>query len=173
MLPGFDAAPLKREFRRMVLKALSAPFSLVNGAMATTQSPGDNSTKLATTAYSDANAAVKIVFDTRNIALASGTQIIAGAGFTPRSVHISAIVTNTAKSSEGDSDGANHSAVGNNYNVIPGTSIYTAANAILLIQTGPDQASATVAFNSDGCVLTWTKFGSPTGTANLTFVFRR
>lgn len=182
-MTGFTVA-VGRVIRFVV--ATGASPSLVSGAAIDTQtganvllSPGDSGVLRATAANTveliGSSPAVrsKLVMATRDISLASGTQTIAGAGFAPSSVQVVAYVDATAKGSFGGlSDGTSHSCLGNYYNISAGTFIVS-NTGVIYIGDATNRAEAAIAFNSDGGVLTWTKTGAPTGTANISLLFQR
>ncbi len=174
--------PRYLRFTGALLLTQSATLNLPGGANITTVA-GDTAIAYPNAAangwnvvsYTPGTPAVKLVQSTRDISLASGTQTITGAGFTPRSVScVYAYVDGTGRGSiNGASDGANHSCLGNLTNVTPGTWAFSGNRVIYITNGAGAIAEATIAFNSDGGVLTWTKTGAPTGTANLSFLFQR
>jgi len=106
---------------------------------------------------------------TRDIATASGDQTLAGAGFTP-SAAIVIFSVDMVSGGIGIKSTTqtclitfyNSAAAG----VVGGTFINVG------VTTG-NNATAVLAFNSDGGVLTWTKTGTPTGTCNFTVFWIR
>jgi len=121
------------------------------------------------------SSACSVVQDTYAMNTASGNQTISGAGFTPTKVIILAVVDNTSAASWGFDDATTHAGF---YDSAFGTTS-TVYGTMTSASIGLYTTSATVnqvgyvsSFNSDGCVITWTRSVSvPAGTANLTFMF--
>lgn len=116
---------------------------------------------------------IKIVNSTRDIATASGTQAITGAGFKPAGCIIFATVSGGVVSSYGVDDGTTRAS----FRLNPTNLWYTdtATSIYLITATGPENSATAVvsSLDADGVTLTWTKNATPTGTASLTFVFWR
>jgi len=103
----------------------------------------------------------------------TGVQTVTGTGFTPKSVQIMMNIDSTKIISDGWTDG---SAMACRFYDVNGaiqlgsTGIIVAART----QTGVTESQAAfTSFTNDGMTMTWTKTGSPTGTANLFFKFSR
>lgn len=145
-----------------------------------TESPANNTTNAASTAYADAAAtAVAVAFKnggtTKDASDASTTQNIAhGLGKTPKQVKITAVVSasNQAASgflqnwrSETVYDGTTQSslstyqvtAAGGNFNTDTTFTLNTASSGVATTQVG------VVTFDATNIIITWTKTGSPTG----------
>ena len=115
----------------------------------------------------------KIVVVSYDISTANGNLAITGAGFAPESVIVYQTITNTPKWSigMGTKNDDNRNTVNNYLNNADNAaieqrlvSIYTSAN--------PDRAQASInSWDSNGITLAWTKTGSPTGTAVMSFMF--
>ncbi len=114
---------------------------------------------------------VQVQYD---IATADGDLAVTGAGFAPERVIVYQTVSNTPKwcfgmGTKADND---YRCTVNNYqnnadNAAPESqivSVYTAADPVI--------AQASIgSWDSDGITLAWSKTGSPTGTANMYFMF--
>ena len=100
---------------------------------------------------------------TRDMTAASGSQAVTGVGFTPRAiifvggvggVLMACAVVDSALTEGGVSyDNTNFSAPN--------------GNIVLRTSSGNNQAGVIASLDSDGFTITWTKAGSPTGTATL------
>lgn len=145
---------------------------LPSGTTATTQAASDNSTKIATTAFAQTAGRAKTGFFTRDVSTASGTQVITGIGFNPKSVDFNAFFSvggNTAAMSWGFDDGTtpvcSTNATGSFAPLLDDT------NSIDVINSGGNASTAKItAFGADGFTLTWVKVGSPTGTLTIQYV---
>lgn len=114
-----------------------------------------------------------MVSTTRDQSTASGSQAITGAGFRPRFAILFASEVSTAKLSIGVAFGTTSFCVYNNHNA-SSNQWSNNTNIATLIQSGSDFNTVTVSsLDADGCTLSWTKTGSPTGTANIRLVFIR
>ena len=110
---------------------------------------------------------------TRDLTLASGTQAITGVGFTSRAVVFFAVVpTVTGQTSWGFSDGTTHAVIEDQYVSVAGRNASIANLCISLLgPTASDRADASVStMDTDGFTLSWTKTGSPTGTATILYL---
>jgi len=113
---------------------------------------------------------VNVVSFTRLLSTASGTQAITGVGFRPRSIQIVANVINTSQICIGMSiAGGLEGCIRDRNSSVGGAGTYD--NIANLIWIGLDNTNynrATVtSFDDDGFTLTWTKFVTPTGTADI------
>jgi hypothetical protein len=111
-----------------------------------------------------------VVSFTRDLSLASGTQAVTGAGFTPKAVFIiGGQQSASASASNGISDGTTNRAFSTNGNAT--TTFWTPANDVITIYTSPtnpDRQRAVIAsMDADGFTLTWTKNNTPTGTGQF------
>lgn len=113
----------------------------------------------------------KIGTFTRDISVASGTQAITGLGFQPSSVIFFANIPDTATMSVGLDDGTNHYKVTNEHGATATLWYSGSADSITLILTGANYYTGLIsALGADGFTVTWTKTGSPTGTANIYYM---
>ncbi len=116
----------------------------------------------------------KIVYTTYDLTTATGTQAITGAGFAPKGVSIVANVDGGSRLSVtfNDSTIASGGFVDQNGDTA-GSYAYTTEAAVLRTDSANRQNATIQSYDSDGITLSWTKTGSPTGTANLGFYFER
>jgi hypothetical protein len=119
-----------------------------------------------------AKSAVKVVNGTFNVATASGTLSITGAGFRPTYYEIEmAVQSESGRWSRGKSDGASQHVT---YRNVATGLIGSTDTEVMLVQ---DVGGTTQhyfqhsAFTSDGVDLSTTKVGSPTGTINYSATF--
>lgn len=114
----------------------------------------------------------KIITFTRDISLASGTQAITGTGFTPRFVRfVMATTDNTSgRASWGEDDGTLRECV---YANGGGSSFGRSSTySIAAVNSGaPVYEGYVSAWGADGCTITWTRTGSPTGTLSVIAYF--
>ena len=126
--------------------------------------------------YSLINGTSVIVSSTYDISTATGTQAVTGAGFAPSSVIAYQTISNTAKWSVGmgtKSDNDYQCSVSNYLNTTTGV---TDEAYIVSVYTSniPDKAQATISsWDADGITLSWTKTGSPTGSAVINYMFMK
>lgn len=151
---------------------LSAAVSVSKGGTGLTSSGASRNVLTSNgSAWTSSAPKYKVVKTTYNTATASGTQTIPGAGFTPLGMRVTmGVVGETGRFSIGCSDGTTSSCTYRNV----ATGDFGQNSNVIVVQdvAGATQAFADfVAFTSDGCTLSWTKVGSPTGTVNLTFEF--
>jgi len=107
----------------------------------------------------------------RDLTTASGTQSITDTGFQPRLVFFLAGVTTTSAMSIGIDDGTNSFRIfdrnpdgANTYGTASGTSI------VLMTATSAYQTGVITSLNSNGFTVSWSKVGSPTGTADIFYL---
>ena len=114
----------------------------------------------------------KRVTVTRDMSLASGTQAITGAGFRPTS----AIVFNVVQSSNrmsvnfSDTSGGTAGVKDDSANIADN---WTSLNSFADLGSGNEQIAAFTSYDADGMTITWTKYGSPTGTCYLNILFMK
>lgn len=129
---------------------------------------------IATGSGNDVQQQRKIVVVTHDTATASGTLAITGAGFTPRGFTVEMAGTSaSARFSIGGYDGTTQHSIFTN--VVSGLKEQS-QSYVAVVQ---DAAGATQylfaisSLDSDGCTLTTTKVGSPTGSVRLFITFWR
>jgi len=119
--------------------------------------------------------AFKVISVVRDMTAASGDVAVTGVGFKPRAVICFATVPSAVGAGGwGFSDGTAHFTMYDDSITTPDH--YGATTALILIQrgaTGSYQTAIVKTFDSDGATLTWTKVGSPVGTASVYFMFLR
>lgn len=121
--------------------------------------------------YSDTR--YKVVSFTRDVSLASGTQIITGVGFEGKAIEIFMFRDGDGiQASWGKSDGI--TTVSGGIRIVAGTYTHGGANISRFFFTGADYLStAFTSFDADGFTLTHTKEGAPTGTATyIALIYR-
>lgn len=109
----------------------------------------------------------KVITATRDISL-TGVQSITGIGFKPRMLIVMAQVANNFRTSIGLFDGTGEAVIFNDHGNTA-TAWNNVGTGIIYLRTAPGTESyvLSAAFTSDGCDLTWTKSGTPTGTVTL------
>lgn len=108
-----------------------------------------------------------------NLATASGTVAITGVGFRPKNVQILGSIASTDTTSSGWGNGV---ASGCIYNNGLGGGGWTASgtNALFLVTGAVDSARGVISsLDADGFTITWTKIGSPTGSASIVYSVQR
>jgi hypothetical protein len=120
---------------------------------------------------SDVGLKAKVITGTRGMTAATGSVSYTGAGFPPKAIIALAIIDNTVSLCIGLSD-SNRTA---SCILCSGTSANWDYNngALLYIATlfgATLQLASVSSYNTDGFTLSWTKIGSPTGTAQLIFL---
>lgn len=114
--------------------------------------------------------ASKIITATRDLTAAGAPTDVAytGVGFTPTSIVCYYVIDGSTVRGVGFSDSSK-----NGYDLrINSASAAYSYNALILLETtgGNNQIGTVKSFDSDGFTLTWTKGGSPTGSATLVFL---
>lgn len=115
----------------------------------------------------------KIITFTRDISTVSGTQDITGVGFTPRFARFSMATTDntSGRASWGEDDGTLRECVYGNAGG-GGSFGRSSTYSIGAINGGaPVYEGYVSAWGADGCTITWTKTGSPTGTLSIIAYF--
>lgn len=114
----------------------------------------------------------KIISTTRDTSIASGNQTITGVGFTPKAAIILVNKNTTHETSVGFSDGSTHGAIHDYYNENSSYGWGQSSSAVFIVQSlNVYYAGVFSSFNSDGGVITWTKYGSKTGTVTFSILF--
>jgi hypothetical protein len=113
----------------------------------------------------------KLISTTRDLTAASGSVSYTGAGFTPTAAWVVSAITFGVEW-VGHADSAR--SAGGRYSIAGATTNYPAATFFTLETSSGNLQSASIAsYDSDGLTLTWTKTGSPTGTASIYFLVAR
>jgi len=114
----------------------------------------------------------KTVQVTRDMSLASGTQAITGAGFRLTSAIVLSSVqsTNRMSSTVIDSSGTARGVKDDSANV---PNNWTNINSVSDMGSGNEQIAAWSSYDADGMTISWTKYGSPTGTCYLNILFMK
>jgi hypothetical protein len=101
---------------------------------------------------------------TRVLTEASGDVAYTGVGFTPSAIIFFVVIGGGSLGRWGLSDGVRHGAA---YRVSGATTIISDTDVAILcdLSGGNSQSAVVKSFDADGFTLTWTKTGSPTGTA--------
>lgn len=141
-----------------------------------TASAADNSTNAASTAFvvasvSAGNARFKVGSFTRDVSLASGSQAVTGVGFQPKAIAVCGGSTgNSWFTFAGFTDGSTAGSVQDN-GPVNGGSYSVTTDLLKFIQSGSDNyVGALSSFDADGFTISWTKTGSPTGTATVNYL---
>ena len=111
---------------------------------------------------------VAVIQATRALTAASGDVAYTGVGFRPR-----AVVMFTNRSTAIERSFAASSGVGADFGFSIDTAGQTFGIALLAdlnITAGDIQRAALASFDADGLTITWTKFSTPTGTAQMAMV---
>jgi hypothetical protein len=143
----------------------------LGSSTATTQSAGDNSTKVATTAYVATQIAAggalktKIITVTRDRTVATGSQAYTGCGFAPTALIWLNNEADTNATILGVSDAAltsaslyDPSSVSNGFTIASSIGNGLGVNNVTFVLTS---------YDSDGFTGTWTRTGTPGGTASI------
>lgn len=104
---------------------------------------------------------------TRDMTAASGAVATTGLGFVPKIIRFNALVDNTTLHSYGNSDGTTESCIYDQHAITANTRSHGSIAILLAVNGSNFQQAAASAFILDGFTLTWTKVGSPTGTATI------
>jgi len=110
----------------------------------------------------------KTVSLTRDLSTATGTQAVTGVGFKPKAiVLVGGVQGSTGTASIGISDGTIDGSWGNNSGAGTGVMEVSATVGFQATGAGAYQQVEISSFDADGFTLSWTKTGSPTGTATF------
>lgn len=158
------------------LSAEQALSALATGIMKVTTTTGVVSSVLESTFAKYADARFFIGTTTRDVTTASGTQAVTGVGFVPKVVIFLLSIDSTNQMSVGFSDGSVHMTLFDQAPVGAGQYGRNTALAGALIKTAAfgDYTTMTASsMDADGFTMTWTKVGSPTGTATVMYLALR
>ena len=104
----------------------------------------------------------------RDLTAASGSQAVTGVGFQPSAILFFGAVNSGSAMSIG---GGNAAAMGMIRDITGGNHAVNSIQAMGFVTSAGNQQSAVIAsLDSDGFTLTWTKAGSPTGTAVINYI---
>jgi len=111
----------------------------------------------------------------RDVSTATGTQAITGVGFLPRLIFFLSSVSGTVQTSIGfDDSGTYRYCIFNDNAIAAGTwSPYSTKSILLQPASGSYNEGYISTLGSDGFTVTWTKTGTPTGTATIFYVALR
>ena len=126
--------------------------------------------------YSLINGTSVIVNAGLDISTASGEQVVTGAGFAPSSVIAYQTISNTAKWSIGMGTKSDSDYQCSVSNYLDSTTGVTDEAHIVSVYTSnsPDRVQASISsWDADGITLSWTKTGTPTGTATINYMFMK
>lgn len=105
----------------------------------------------------------------RDVSTATGTQAITGVGFQPSVVIAIESINDTASWSVGFSDGSSHRGI--NGDPSGADRVDTSSSFIECDQGSGNVYSGVIdSFDADGFTVSWTKSGSPTGTATISYL---
>lgn len=106
---------------------------------------------------------------TRDLTLAAGTQIITGVGFTPKHVIFHSGNNATVQCSWGCNNVTTINAISKSFS---GSLFLTMTDFSIHLSaaSGVNSKAYISSFDSDGFTLTWSKSGSPTGTADIFYI---
>lgn len=110
---------------------------------------------------------------TRDLTAASGTQAVTGVGFLPKAVFlIGAVSGGVPPASVGiDTGNGNPSVIYNNHADTANAWGVNASNSIFIVAGASSRQNGVVtSLDADGFTITWTKVGSPTGTATIGYL---
>ena len=110
----------------------------------------------------------KMATFTYDVSAAPGTTAVAGLGFEPSIINIMAAVDNTSLKSSGFSDGTLNYVIGDSNGTTAGSHGPYASACVQLLVDGSNFVRGSIsAVTHDGFTITWTKTGSPTGSATV------
>jgi len=111
---------------------------------------------------------------TRDTSAASGDQAITGIGFIPKWIICFAVADAAGETSWGMSTGASvNNCLRDTYGVTAGTHSDATDLIHLITSAGTAYTANLKTFDADGFTITWTKTGSPTGTATVKYICGR
>lgn len=115
----------------------------------------------------------RVITGTRDMTVASGDVSYTGVGFRPSCITCYAGVNGATVAQSWGLAGSNLNAACQEYDY--NAVYYPNQTALIYMQTASStkQSAVVKSYDADGFTLTWTKEGSPTGTANLIFLCQR
>jgi len=131
----------------------------------------DTTTQHRVKSYARAGSLHSIGSFTRDVSLASGTQVITGVGFKPKRVFFQMALTSTVASisSAGWDDGSSRFCVYDNH-LSTADSNAISGNFSIILSTANSYTGLITALSSDGFTITWTRNGAPTGTITIRYI---
>jgi hypothetical protein len=131
-----------------------------------------NGTAWVSSAPAATGLSTKTIQVTRDMTLASGTQAITGVGFRPTSAIVLSSVqsSNRMSSTIIDSSGTSRGVKDDSANVADN---WTNINSVSDMGSGNEQIAAWSSYDADGMTISWTKYGTPTGTCYLNILFMK
>ena len=104
---------------------------------------------------------------TKDMTAATGDTSYTGTGFTPKAIILLGVINATFTSSHGFAIAGSSGCIAND-----AANVWTWDNGVAYLQTaaGARQVATLKSMDANGFTLTWTKTGSPTGTANLYYL---
>jgi hypothetical protein len=110
---------------------------------------------------------------TYDLSTASGTTAVTGLGFEPSIIHIMAAVDNTTLKCSGYSDGTTNYVISDTHGTTAETHAPLTSFCIQLVVDGSNYVRGTIgSITHDGFTITWTKTGSPTGSAVVMYALQ-
>lgn len=119
---------------------------------------------------------IKIGSFTRDIALASGNQVIGGIGFLGSHIFCIGAESSSNRSSWGFSNGASNYVISTpNFHVAPTTGLFHTGTtiAILFQVDNGNYANGTITFQAGQFTIAWVKTGNPVGTVTMHYIVFR
>ena len=115
---------------------------------------------------------------TRDLSTASGTQVVTGVGFQPKSILFTSCQAGGAGGiywTQGHATETGFTmSMMNRRAGVTGDFIQSGTSVmVILITAGNQQSADLTSFDADGFTLTWGKTGTPTGTARFSFLCLR
>ena len=109
-------------------------------------------------------------FLTRNMATASGTQVITGLGFQPSHILCLACTDGGVGASWGFDSGSTRACMRDESVTVDNQ--YGSGNSAVEIRPSPgnNYTAPSIAMNSDGFTITWVRGGTPTGNIRLHYI---
>mgnify|MGYP001605975322 CR=1 FL=1 len=110
---------------------------------------------------------------TRDVSVASGTQAVTGVGFQPTAIICFASISTTTAASWGMSDGPTNGCILDFFQTTADTYAPNTVLIELLVTSANFYIGSISTFDSDGFTISWTKTGTPTGTATIKYLALR
>ena len=110
---------------------------------------------------------------TYDVSTASGTQAVTGVGFSPKAVVFLAGINGTSAMSAGIDDGSTAFVIIDDNVDAAGTYAVNSQSIGIATTAGGNAQGKITTLGADGFTITWTKTGSPTGTATIGYLALR